>query len=99
MQAIPEKTYIHGPPATAETDRPPPAIFNSTFGTLDESVPLAEAFRLLIDTEANVRKRSFSVLSPTDNGGFRRREADALDRSSMIDALRLPPDSHFMALE
>lgn len=63
----------------------------------EKAVPVTEASQYLFSKETNAKKRSFSVLSPTDEGWFRRREADALDRPSMIKALRLPSGSHFMA--
>ena len=96
MQAT--TTAVDDQSALVASDPSPSAIVESRMEAAQEkAVPVAEASQFLFSKEANAKKRSFSVLSPTDDGGFRRREADALDRPSMIKALRLPSGSHFMA--
>lgn len=96
MQAT-ATTTVSDESAPVANDQSPSAIVGSGGAAREKAVPLAKASHPLFDKKANAKKRSFSVLSPTDDGGFRRREANALDRPSMINALGLPSGSHFMA--
>ena len=91
-------TAVDDQSAHVASDPSPSAIVEPRMEAAQEkAVPMAEATQFLFSKEANAKKRSFSVLSPTDDGSFRRRKADALDRPSIIKALRLPSGSHFMA--
>ena len=63
---------------------------------LPSEVTFAAASRLLFGRRNKPKSPTFTVLSPTTNGGFRKRQADPQDKRSMISALRLPSGSRFM---
>jgi hypothetical protein len=62
----------------------------------DPEVSLTDASRLLRRETPEVGKNSFSVLSPTNNGGFRKREADPRDENSMASALSIGSDNYYL---
>jgi hypothetical protein len=53
----------------------------------DYELSFADASRLLRGKRPGVGKTSFTVLPPTDNGGFREREVDPCNEESMASAL------------
>ena len=53
----------------------------------DYELSFADASQLLRGKRSGVGKNSFTVLSPTDNGGFSKREVDPYDQESMASAL------------
>lgn len=75
--------------------RPPIYVFGQQ--NHDGAVSLAEASRLLSKTRIGKGKPMFTVLSPLGGNKFHKRQADALDKNSMIAALQLPSNSHFVA--
>ena len=74
--------------------RPPVDMSAMSF---DFNISLPEALRLLSKTRIRIKNRIFTVLSPLGKNQFRKREADALDKASMVAALELPSDSRFIA--
>jgi hypothetical protein len=56
----------------------------------NEQVSFSYASRLLFSKAETVANGSFTVLSRPESGTFRKRNTDCLDKSSMLDALRLP---------
>ena len=79
----------------SSTTAPPMFLFGQ--GRQNEQVSLTYAKRLLFSKRARTRGGPFTVLSPTENGTFRKREADCQDKTSIIDALQLPSASNFIA--
>ena len=63
----------------------------------EEAISLAQASRFVFSKRTSVKERTFAVLSPTENGRFRKRRADSRDKLSMTTALRLPSVSRFIA--
>jgi hypothetical protein len=62
----------------------------------DYELSFADASRLLRGKRTGVGKISFTVLSPTDNDGFRKREVDPYDEESMASALCMGSDHYYM---
>jgi hypothetical protein len=56
----------------------------------------ADASRLLRGKRSRVEMNSFTFLSPTDNGGFRKREVDLYDEESMASTLCIESDGYYM---
>ena len=59
-------------------------------------ISLEQASRLLFNDAGH---RNFTVLSPTEDGTFRRRHVDHHDKQAMVVALQLPSNSHFLSRE
>ena len=80
----------------AECEQRPSSMY--VFGQQDPEVDvtLATASRLFSRRRNKLEVPTFTVLSPTTNGRFRKRQADPQDKLSMVSALRLPSDSYFM---
>ena len=60
------------------------------------TISVIEASRLLLNGHTNTGDQTFTVLSPTEERGFRTRHADPHDKSAVVAALRLLSSSHFM---
>ena len=84
-----------GGPLRPSEQQPPMYVFGQQ--NHDGAVTLAEASRLLSKPRIGKGKPTFTVLSPTGGNKFHKRQADALDKNSMIAALQLPSNSHFVA--
>jgi hypothetical protein len=79
-----------------EPERRPPSIYVFGQPNQDDEVSLATASRLVFWEKSVFDLPTFTVLSPTADGRFRKRQADRKDKRSMVFALRLPSDSCFL---
>lgn len=83
----------------AESERVRPLMYVFGQQHQEADVPFTPASRLLFRRENKSNMSTFTALSPTTNGRFRKRQADPQDKLSMVSALRLPSDSLFMTRE
>lgn len=60
------------------------------------TISAVEASRSLRNGHTNAGDQSFTMLSPTENSGFRTRHADPHNKTAVVAALRLFSGSHFM---
>ncbi len=82
-------------PSSPAQPRSPIYVFGQQAG--EEAISLAQASRFVFSKRRIFKERTFAVLSPTENGRFRKRHADSRDKLSMTAALRLPSVSRFIA--
>jgi hypothetical protein len=75
--------------------RPPMREFGQQ--NQDGVISFTEASRLLFKTRMDKKKRLFTVLSPMAGNRFHKRQADSLNKLSMVTALELSSESRFVA--
>ncbi len=83
------------PPSGVDPPRSPMYVFGQQGG--EQAISLAQASQFLFSMRTRVTEHTFAVLSPLENGRFRKRHANSRDQLSMTTALRLPSVSSFVA--
>jgi len=63
----------------------------------EQAISLAQASQFLFSMRTRVTEHTFAVLSPLENGRFRKRHANSRDQLSITTTLRLPSVSSFVA--
>ncbi len=95
VESVPTSLVPYVPPSDVNQPRSPVYIFGQP--SEEEAISLAQASQFLFSMRTNFTKHTFAVLSPLENGRFRKRHANSHDQRSMTTTLRLPSVSSFIA--